>query len=86
MVGPAGITMYGEPAVFRAEVDVSNSNLQFAWTVSAGTIIEGQGTTQISVATDRSIAGKSMTAKVEVGGLPSACEKIASDTALLLPL
>lgn len=52
--GPAGITRVGEPMAFSAIVDENNAKLigTYNWTISAGTIIEGQGTPAIKVDTN----------------------------------
>ena len=57
-----------------------NYNLEYLWTVSQGTIIEGQGTSAIKV----DITGFqsfNVTATVELKGLPETCQKTASETA-----
>jgi hypothetical protein len=46
-----------------------------------GTITEGQGTSAITVSTDKSMAGGSVTAMVRINGLPSNCEKNGEETA-----
>ncbi len=67
------------PLTFSARVsDVDPSiELTFKWTASAGVIISGQGTSSVIV--DASEAGgQSITATVEVGGLPAVCVNKAS--------
>ena len=83
VIGPAGVTNPGDPMKFR--VDVGAVDLKYSWTISVGTIIEGQGTLAITVATDKSMQGSNVTATVEIEGLPSACEKTASETAPIAP-
>ena len=79
VIGPPGITMPGERMIFR--VDGGTSDLRYAWSVSHGTIIEGQGTPAITVATDKTMFGVNVTAKVEISGLPSNCATTASEFA-----
>ncbi len=54
----------------------------YSWTVSAGEIIEGQGTPQIKVKTDGQMAGGSVTAAVEISSdrIAGICETNASET------
>ena len=81
VVGPAGITNPGDEMTFRAELNVIGPKLSYLWSVNAGTIIKGQGTSEIAIATTRELAGSSITATVEVNGLPPTCERAASETA-----
>ncbi len=67
----------GEEMVFT--VNVSGSNLTYNWSISAGTIESGQGTTTIKVNTT-GLAGQSVTATVELGGLPLKCASVSSST------
>ena len=46
----------------------TQSSTTFNWTVSAGTITSGQGTSTITVATNADLAGQTITATVDVGG------------------
>ena len=55
----------------------SAANVTYGWTVSAGTITSGQGTSSITVDT-AGLAGQSVTITVEVGGLDPACSRTAS--------
>ena len=49
----------------------------FNWTVSAGTITSGQGTSSITVDT-KGLGGQTVTATVEVGGVDPSCGRTAS--------
>jgi len=51
----------------------------YNWTVSAGTITSGQGTTSITVSTDN-LGGQSVTATLEVGGVDPSCGRTTSCT------
>ena len=59
---------------FTANVSGGNPNVTptFNWTVSAGTISGGQGTSSIRVDTT-GIGGQTVTATVDVGGFPREC-------------
>ena len=64
----------GQPVTFTANVSGGTPNVtpQYNWTVSAGTITSGQGTTSITVDTS-ALAGRPVTAKVEVMGYELQC-------------
>ena len=49
----------------------------FAWSVSAGKIAAGQGSPSITVS---GAPGQVVTGTLEVGGLPAACDAMASET------
>jgi hypothetical protein len=51
----------------------------YNWSVSAGTISSGQGTSSIIVDT-KGIGGQTVTATVEVGGLAATCSRTASSS------
>lgn len=59
---------------FTAEVSnaATTANLSYNWTVSAGKITSGQGTSSITVDTT-GLAGSSVEAVVQVNGLPETC-------------
>ena len=78
VVGPTGLTNPGDNVTFRAEVGLVGPKLEYFWTVSAGTIVEGQGTSQIRVVTDKSMGGTNVIGTVEIGGLPAGCKTSAS--------
>lgn len=71
--GPAGITAPGETMTFTANVSggTQQGAITYNWSVSGGTIESGQGTPSIVVRTAREQAGQSITATVELGGLPN---------------
>ena len=83
VIGPPGLTDRGDSMTFRLED--ARSDLRYSWTVNAGTIIKGQGTPVIVVATDKSIEVVNITATVEVEGLRFDCLKSASGSAPLVP-
>gem|GEM_PF-1187987 len=72
----------GTPIKFAATVGGGDPRNQptYKWTVSAGTIISGQGTFVVSIDT-AGLSSQSITATVEVSGLSTGCIKVASCTA-----
>ena len=64
----------GEPITFTASVTGGDANVTptYNWTVSAGTISSGQGTSTITVDTT-GLEGTSVTATVDVGGYDRSC-------------
>jgi len=70
----------GQPITFTANVGAGTPPATtYNWTVSAGTITSGQGTTSITVSTDN-IGGQSVTATLEVGGVDPSCGRTTSCT------
>lgn len=71
----------GSPITFNASVTGGPASLSptYNWSVSAGTITEGQGTPSITVDT-AGLGGSSVTATVDVGGVEPACSRTASCT------
>jgi hypothetical protein len=80
---PSGLTLAGQPVTFTANVTGGdpNASLTYNWTVSAGTISSGQGTSSITVDTAGLAGGSSVTATVTVGGLDPSCTASNSCTA-----
>jgi len=82
--GPVGSVPPGETITFTANVSGgTQTTVTYNWTVSSGTIIEGQGTPVIRVATTADMAGTSVTAKVTIGGVCEACPTEAEETVRL---
>lgn len=75
IISPTNITSVGESMTFSVSSTESNTkNLEYKWTVSAGTVIHGQGTADIVIATNFDLQGQTITATVEIKGLPEGCE------------
>ncbi len=75
---PTDQVQAGTPATVSVNVSGGgNFNVTYNWTVSAGTISGGQGTPSITIDTT-GLEGQSVTATVELGGLPPACERTRS--------
>ena len=68
----------GSPITFTASVS-SDVSVTYNWSVSAGTISGGQGTSSITVDT-AGLGGQTVTATVELGGLDPSCSRTASCT------
>jgi len=71
----------GQPITFTASVSGGPANATFTynWSVSAGTISSGQGTSSITVDT-AGLSGTSVTATVNIGGADPSCSATASCT------
>ena len=71
----------GSPITFTAATngDMGNVSVTYNWSVSAGTISSGQGTSSITVDTT-GLGGQTVTATVELGGLDPSCSRTASCT------
>ncbi|MCA1635019.1 MAG: hypothetical protein LC802_15350 [Acidobacteria bacterium] len=72
----------GTPVTFTANVSGGDSNVTptYNWTVSAGTISSGQGTSSITVDTTGVAGGSTITATVDVGGYDRSCSTSNSCT------
>ncbi|HKO59594.1 MAG TPA: hypothetical protein VJV03_00410 [Pyrinomonadaceae bacterium] len=66
----------GQPITFTSSVSTDQS-VTYNWSVSAGTISSGQGTSSITVDTT-GLGGQTVTATLELGGLDPACSRTAS--------
>ncbi len=72
--GPAGLTNPGESMTFTANVSGgSGGDITYNWSVSAGSIVSGQGTSVITVSTAGLDPGSNITATLEIGGTPTGC-------------
>lgn len=59
---------------FTAKIDgISLENLKYKWVVSNGEIANGQGTLTINVVATKEMNGQTVTATIEVSGLPKNC-------------
>ena len=72
----------GQPVTFTANVSGGDANVTatYNWTVSAGTISSGQGTSSITVDTTGVAGGSTITATVDVGGYDRSCSTSSSCT------
>jgi hypothetical protein len=78
---PTDQVIAGSPATVSANVSGGdpNASITYNWTVSAGTISSGQGTPTITIDTT-GLAGNSVTATVEIGGVGPECDRTESCT------
>lgn len=84
IVCPTDIAM-GQPITFSSRLTggvPANTNAVYNWTVSAGTIIQGQGTETIKVDT-AGLGGQTVRASLSVGGYNLEC---AADCGVAVPL
>lgn len=77
----------GATVTFTAKIQGAgpDPHLTFAWSISGGTIIGGQGTTAIKVDTT-GLSRQPITATIEVSGLDRSCSKTASCLTAIMPL
>jgi hypothetical protein len=75
---PTAVKRPDQPLTFLVHIEGRNANQKrtFRWTVSNGTIVEGQGTVSIKVKGDT--VASTTTATVEIEGLDSGCQHAAS--------
>ena len=75
-------TGLGKPVAFTARVTGGDPGVTptFKWTVSAGVISGGQGTSSITVDNSSETSGRTLTAAVEVGGYVRSCQTSVSCT------
>lgn len=78
VTGPDGVIRPGDLIPFTVTVKPIESKIAYQWTVNSGTITEGQGTQTIKVSLRPDAS--SVTAAVEIIGLPDDCSKTASET------
>lgn len=81
VLGPVDVTSFDEPVIFNAKVNqqAPKLNLKYSWSVQNGEIIQGQGTLTIKVL--QKDFGVSLTATLEITGLPKECAVTASASA-----
>jgi hypothetical protein len=80
--GPTGEVDAGTPVVFNVEVSAGNKPVEpnVKWSVSAGTITSGEGTSSITVDTT-GLIGQTFTVVAEIEGAGPQCDRIASYSA-----
>jgi hypothetical protein len=72
ITGPAGVTLPGQSMTFTANIS-GGDGLSLNWSVSGGTIREGQGTRSIVVDTTNADAGSTITATLNLSGFDPNC-------------
>jgi hypothetical protein len=84
VVGPAGKIPPGDTIVFAANPPLNDfEKLNYNWTVSAGTILEGQGKPWIIVQTTRELNRTKLSATVVIKGAAADCAPKASGFAVI---
>jgi hypothetical protein len=79
VTGPAGIWVPGERIQFAVSLEGNiPPNVAYQWSISEGEIADGQGTANIAIRTKPSQS--SLTATIEIKGLPKECPNVASET------
>ncbi len=83
--GPSEIDP-GAPLVLKAKITglIHTTKPEFKWTVSIGTIMNGQGTDEITVDTV-GLGGQELTATAELTGAPPGCKASVSRTMQVKP-
>jgi hypothetical protein len=80
VTGPAGIPNPGDFISYIVQLTGNiPANVGFKWSVSSGKVVEGQGTDQVKIDADW-MSGVSITATVDVLGLPEGCPTTSSET------
>lgn len=86
ITGPPGITLPGDSMEFKAQISGNvPDGVRYEWTVSAGQIIDGQGTQAIKVRSPEQDL-TNLTATIRVLGLPGGCTLSESETAPVAPI
>lgn len=81
VVGPSRIMNEGETMKFAIVVGLVSPRLNYKWKVENGQIINGQGTSEITVSGGE---GNSIVkASVKIDGIPDGCDNSASETAAI---
>lgn len=75
------------PVIFTANVSGGDPAITptYTWTLSAGTILSGQGTDTITI-DRRGVAGQTVTATVQIGGYDQTCAATATCSLAFTPL
>jgi hypothetical protein len=87
VVGPSGVTRAGESMTFSASISSgAPGKVEYNWTVSAGTIQNGQGTSSINVRSTPEMGETMITATVKVSGLLAGCSDSAYEEAGIIAI
>lgn len=79
--GPSGVLRFGDNMTFSLKIEPPPAaNLKYHWTTSSGSIIRGQGTSNIVVKDRPKGDVSNVTATVEIKGLPPGCVNSGSET------
>lgn len=82
VTGPSSATQLGETATFTANVSrIEMSKIEYQWSIDKGTIVEGQGTSTVTVSTE-GLEDSTVTALVEIKGFPEGCPNSDAETTI----
>lgn len=74
VIGPDKLVKIDENMTFTAKIDgIGLEKIKFEWIFSNGTLISGQGTSAITLATTKDMQGQTITAFVKINELPVDC-------------
>ncbi|MBS1797012.1 MAG: hypothetical protein JSS81_24510 [Acidobacteria bacterium] len=76
-IAGGGVVRPGDPMSFSVK-EAENLKLEYEWTVSEGTIVEGRNGSSIKIDTT-GLGGRNITATVKIKGLPANCADTASE-------
>ena len=84
IVSPAFVIQPGETMFFFASVsnEIKNNDFKYKWSLDKGTIVEGQGTSTIRIATE-GLSDTTITATFEIEGLPKNCKIRVSEMGVI---
>ena len=79
---PSEQTPFSEKMEFSVSLmgKFENRSLEYRWIVSNNVNFNGQGTSSISIPLDRNLAEQTITATVEIKGLPEGCKSSFSES------
>jgi hypothetical protein len=78
-IGPSASLMSGDTAIFYVTIGNRSTNeYQYDWKVTAGTILQGQGTSRIEISTS-GLPSIEISVSVKISSLPAGCVDIGSD-------
>lgn len=81
VTSPNSITPIGDSMTFTANLSGgSYDKINYEWIISSGTLMKGQNTSSITIATNADLAGQTITATVKITGLPQECKNEVSES------
>lgn len=81
VTAPTSPTKAGETMIFTATVEGgAQADVTYHWRISDGKIIAGQGTPTIKIKTNSKMAGKTVTATIEIDGVCEQCPTTETGT------
>lgn len=85
IISPNSVTEPGETITFAIKIsgETENSKLKYEWSVSAGTIFEGQYTSTIKVATTSDLSGAKIIVTAKIQDSANNCVTEANDEILM---